>query len=108
METDTRFTYGAMCSWRGPISKVQKTYNGLPCCPYCRGPLYEIDSIEKWTDQIEAFESSGHLGYTPFQQWLSNRQEQHGCLFQRNADDRNAILDLYVREGHVEPVGIRL
>jgi hypothetical protein len=104
----TRFTYGATCSWRGPIQSVGKLpLSGLPCCPYCSGVLFEYNSEEEWNSDVESFEADGHAGYSAFQRWLEGRQQPHGCLPQRNVDEKNLIIDLYVREGFCEPVGIR-
>jgi hypothetical protein len=106
-QSDTRFTYGVGCSWRGPISKVNTTSRGLPCCPYCGGLLFEMDHESLWYMQIDAFNAK-HPGYGALQTWLARRQKRHGCLPQRSDNDLNAIFDLYVAEGNEEPTGLRI
>lgn len=103
---DQRFTYGAVCTWRGPIQEVAaRPGTGLPCCPHCGGPLYETESAEKWHSDIATFETNGHPGYAAFQQWLA---DQPRCLPYGNVERANALLDRYVADGNTEPPGLRL
>ena len=45
---DTRIAYGATCTWWGAIQEVATTGSGLPCCPHCRGVLFEAPSMAEW------------------------------------------------------------
>jgi hypothetical protein len=41
-------TYGAVCSWWDDKEKAGTTSTGLPCCPYCMSPLFEIPLVQGW------------------------------------------------------------
>lgn len=102
---DTRYTYGATCTWHGPIDKVgkmdfdrirvprtlgdlaletllgRKEQMGLPCCPHCQGPLFEVPSREEYFDAARHFEQAGnpkieggggpHPGYVTVTEYLA-------------------------------------
>lgn len=56
-----RVVYGAACSWWDTIDKAgQIRGGGLPGCPFCGSPLFEIASETEWWDQIDAVEESGY------------------------------------------------
>ena len=69
METkpDTRYCYGACCTWHGPI---QNTINssGIPGCPHCGGPLFEMKSKEEWNARAEEFQDIHSLSF--YTKWL--------------------------------------
>lgn len=68
---DPRIVYGFRCTWWDSIDKVGKLpaspgapwyanesgmfQHGLPCCPYCRGVLFEVESIDKWAANVESY-----------------------------------------------------
>jgi hypothetical protein len=55
---DTRYCYGANCTWCGPIQDVG-TFGGghhLPCCPHCKGMLFELPNAGYWWDDIDLYE----------------------------------------------------
>ncbi len=108
---DTRFCYGASCTWCGPISEVGNTNehpahaalrdrvlyvknakgedrpikhsdHALPCCPNCGGMLLELEDAKIWWDGVEKYESEGHPGYKAMWQW----QRQHKPLCFRNVE----------------------
>lgn len=96
---DTRYCYGAGCTWHGPIAEVSNTSKhsfwrrrdaprmqggiSLPCCPICGGMLLEVDTEEKWWTDAAAFEagtgsraSKPHPGYVAMLKW---QKEQSKC-----------------------------
>lgn len=68
---DKRFVYGAGCTFVGPIQKVGRL-EGLPCCPYCGGMLFEEESKEEWDSKVIEHEQKGHEGYAKFIEWVGN------------------------------------
>ena len=98
MTNDTRFTYGVVCTWRGPIQNVGVRDNGLPCCPHCGGVLFEMETKDIWDKQIVDFDKK-HPGYADFQSWLAALAS---CIPLKTA------LDTYVDNGGAEPPGIRV
>lgn len=70
---DTRYVYSARCTWNGPIQAVGKLPSGLPCCPQCRSPLFELPSELEWTKAAHAYEREGHTGYASFMTWMRGR-----------------------------------
>lgn len=75
MNRDTRYCYGASCTWCGPIEEVGSTEKhprwahnrvgkpdrlsasdyGLPCCPHCGGMLFEMQSAKQWWKGVDDF-----------------------------------------------------
>ncbi len=82
--TDTRFCYGAACTWCGPIQEVSDTKRhpfwkgrlplqvkvgdrviegsqfATPCCPHCGGMLLEVEAPAIWWDGVDAYEQGIH------------------------------------------------
>lgn len=71
--SDTRIAYGARCTWWGHIREVgHRTVSGdhpLPCCPHCRGMLFEMDNEGQWFSGADRYEASGHPGYRKMLEW---------------------------------------
>lgn len=81
--TDTRYVYGARCTWHGPISAVGKKViqnqppgaepSGppmtIPCCPHCEGILFEYPNKATWDNGVTQFDAK-HPGYVEFVEWL--------------------------------------
>lgn len=115
-EPDTRFCYGANCSWFGPIQDVGSTGkyhvkdkaehfpaplgdHSLPCCPCCGGMLFEVPNADTFWGAIKVFEignykmppddrpGKAHPGYTAMWEW---QRDQKTCF--PNAD---ALRDAY-------------
>ena len=59
MINDTRYVYGATCTWHGPISEASSgdpdLPSGLPCCPNCGGVLFELPSRAKWDEDVDKY-----------------------------------------------------
>lgn len=67
---DKRIVYGARCLWWGSIHEVKEiTGYGIPGCPHCGSPLFEVDSIETWNAGIEKY-SKNDPQYAQFVDWL--------------------------------------
>jgi len=83
--------YGARCVWWddidkvgfiesvgvgnisiGPRGKVNIDIQKLPCCPYCKGVLFQMDE-EDWWRGVDNHENKGHLGYRDFITWLQGK-----------------------------------
>jgi len=62
-----RIVYGATCTWWDSIDKVAATDSGLPCCPHCRGVLFE-SSNDDWEAQTMKHNEK-HPGYKEFIAW---------------------------------------
>jgi hypothetical protein len=69
---DTRIVYGARCTWWDSITEVAKHPSGLPCCPHCRGVLYEMASEAEWWAAVDQFGLS-NPDYRAFIEWLRGR-----------------------------------
>lgn len=83
---DTRIVYGARCLWWDSIDKVGRTglftYSigpaslrtspGLPCCPHCKGLLFEMPDMNAWMAGVPAHEAK-HPGYTEMLKWSRGR-----------------------------------
>lgn len=90
---DTRYCYGASCTWHGPISEVSNTGNhprwkaanipkdirkhSMPCCPICGGMLMEFNEPSRWWSQVDEFERKGHPNYRAMLVW---QREQKICF----------------------------
>ena len=72
--TDTRYCYGARCTWWGSIYEIGKGKR-IPVCPFCFMPLFEVDSYNTWMDSVEKYEKE-HPGenYKAMMLWARNRQ----------------------------------
>lgn len=67
---DTRIVYGARCLWWGSINETHVIPGvGIPCCPHCGSPLFEVDSIAVWTAGIQE-QSKIDPHYAQFVDWL--------------------------------------
>nr|WP_294577496.1 hypothetical protein [uncultured Rhodopila sp.] len=70
--TDTRFVYGARCTWFGPIAEIGKR-GGIPACPHCGSPLYEMPNEAMWWRVVDKHEAAGNPGYRAFVEWLRGK-----------------------------------
>lgn len=70
--SDHRIVYGATCSWWDSIDKAGRTAGGLPGCPRCHGPLYEMTDGEWWVGVDRKVEVDDPL-YREFIEWLRGR-----------------------------------
>lgn len=108
---DTRFCYGAQCTWCGPIQEVSNTNehprwkdfkdrviyvkgadgvdrpikhseHDMPCCPGCGGMLLEVENPNIWWDGVKKYDAD-HPGYLAMWQW----QRQHKPLCFRDIEE---------------------
>lgn len=80
---DPRIVYGAGCSWWESISKIatksvkiagDDEAMELPCCPHCKGVLFEVASEEVWWANVAAhIERSGETFYREFIEWVRGK-----------------------------------
>lgn len=70
---DNRIAYGARCTWWDGIRKVGKHPSGLPCCPHCRGMLFEMENESQWFAGADRYEADGHPGYRAMIEWARGR-----------------------------------
>lgn len=74
---DERIPYGARCTWWGTIYEIKTNYsNGhhLPCCPHCRGMLFEVRTLAIWNEMVQEYaEKSGDAAYPAFMDWVRTR-----------------------------------
>ena len=99
MTEEKLIVYGAKCVWWDSIDKAGKIQgqsgHSLPCCPYCKGVLFQ-QSESDWWFAVQKFENEGHKGYREFIEW------QRGKCFPKFEDlkraykTNNLILDLDV------------
>lgn len=83
-DEDSRFCYGARCTWFGSIYEVGSTkpHSGdvgcsLPCCPLCGSVLFEMPTEAEWWKGIDDFErgeyplptAHKHPGYRAMWEW---------------------------------------
>ena len=71
--TDLRVVYGATCAWWDTIDKIATTDSGLPCCPHCKGVLFEMDNEEEWWKGVNKYEKAGHPNYRVMIRWLRGK-----------------------------------
>jgi len=69
---DTRIVYSAHGTWWDSIDKVS-TNRGIPCCPHCGSPLFEMESEEPWWEGARRYEANGHPGYVDMMKWARGR-----------------------------------
>jgi len=72
---DPRIAYGMACSWWDSISRVGVIGpRGLPCCPYCRGLLFEHpDEATHWALVTAYAEKMQEPHYVEFIKWLRGK-----------------------------------
>lgn len=70
---DLRIAYGARCVWWDSIERVGQNAGGLPCCPHCKGVLFEMESEAEWWAEVDRHEASGHPGYRAMWEWSRGR-----------------------------------
>jgi hypothetical protein len=110
MIEDTRIVYGANCAWWDGIEKIgriETVIQGrpatLPCCPHCRGMLFEFATAGDWWRQVDKYtKESGDTGYRAFVEWWRGK---HFKNFDEARAAYNAGADK--RPGRVKIKGLR-
>lgn len=69
VKLDHRYVYGARCAWHGSIKEIGLIGGRIPCCPHCKGVLYEVPTAKDWWDMVDAAEPR-IPGYRKFVEWL--------------------------------------
>jgi hypothetical protein len=66
--------YGAQCVWWDDKGQVSTLESGLPCCPFCRRVLFEIEE-DKWWSQADEYAKTtlGREDYLEFLIWLQGK-----------------------------------
>ena len=62
--------HGATCTWWDSIDKAEQQ-DGMPCCPKCRGVLYECAQAE-WDEELGAHDRE-NPGYKVLMLWARSR-----------------------------------
>lgn len=87
MRKDTRVVYGAQCTWWDDIDKVGN--NGvLPCCPHCKGMLFQMESPGEWFRFVDEHERDGFPGYRAFIEWVRGKCFTEGWKAAKAAYER--------------------
>ena len=85
MPKDERIAYGAICSWWDSIDKVGSTSSltpgvisddviAIPCCPHCKGVLFEIPTEAEWFKSVDAYaKTPGNENYRAFIEWARGK-----------------------------------
>ena len=91
-KADTKYVYGAKCLWHGSIHEVgtldSSPYvgtKGLPCCPKCKGVLYQKESKEEWDTDVKVFMMI-HPTYTHYKEWVESLRTRENCRIPCNWD----------------------
>ena len=74
---DKRFCYSATCTWFGSIYETKQLETGIPCCPHCRGVLFELPQEKEWWEAIDVYETNNEVGYRAMWEW---QREQKRCF----------------------------
>jgi hypothetical protein len=109
-EKDDRIVYGANCAWWGGIENIgridtfiQGRAASLPCCPVCRGMLFEIPDAKTWWASVDKYaRENSDPGYRGFVEWL---RLKHFKNFDEAREVYNAGADK--RPGRVKIKGLR-
>ena len=84
--TDTRYVYGASCTWHGSIHEVA-TGGQVPQCPYCGGVLFEVSDRAEWDRNARSYSTKIHDPRYP--EWV---ESLHGpCVPLRGWDWQAAL-----------------
>ena len=74
-----QIVYGANCVWWDTIDNAgsldlirHPEQPPMPCCPKCKGMLFQMDSDEWWRG-VEHRESEGWVHYKNFIEWLKGK-----------------------------------
>lgn len=89
--SDSRYVYGAHCTWNESIYKVGHLPGGLPCCPHCGSVLFEMDSEKEWWKGVDRYEADGHPGYRKLAEWSKGK-----CF--KNFDEMNEAYNDFLKE----------
>lgn len=71
--TDRRIAYGARCTWWDSVTEAKQLPSGVPCCPHCRGVLFEVPSEDLWWQQVDEYAASTTPGYRQFIEWVRGK-----------------------------------
>lgn len=77
---DQTIVYG-LCTWWDSIDKTDAN-GGLPLCPHCGSPLFEVVDEEAWWRGVDRRETEGDPGHRAFVEWL------RGKCFRNRSDAR--------------------
>lgn len=106
---DGRLCYGARCTWFGSIHEAASIAGGLPCCPRCRGVLFEMPDEGEWWRGIDEFERGAHPsdprphpGYRAMWEW---QRAQSRCFSLPLDGERGLVAAFMEATGVVVDVG---
>lgn len=70
-EKEKMVVFCSLCTFWGDISAAAKSDSGIPVCPECGFPLYEMPKYE-WDTNVSRYDA-GHPGYAEMMRWSKNR-----------------------------------
>ena len=78
MSSGGLIVYGARCTWWGSPEDAGRTGSGLPVCPYCGSPLFQLPA-EDWFRGADTFRPLpgsvfDGVDYPAFLRWSRGRQ----------------------------------
>ncbi len=73
--SDSRIVYGLSCTWWDDIGNAGKhPRSGLPCCPHCKGMLFELANPEQWWSGVDTYaKATGDKEYPGLIKWMKGR-----------------------------------
>jgi len=75
--SDSLIAYGARCTWWDAKSQVGVHPSGLPCCPHCKGVLFETSEADWWAGAVKYAETENNRDYVKFLEWSRGRCYQN-------------------------------
>ena len=86
---DQRFVYSTFCTFHGPIQQARPAMFGIPGCPSCGSPLFEMPSQDHWDRQISEYAAKKNdPDYPAFMKWFG---AQRPCRPFRTQADFDAL-----------------
>jgi hypothetical protein len=71
---ETRYTYGAQCTWHGSIGETASGKGNLPVCPICFNVLFECTK-EQWDEGVAQYAKENNESlYPDFINFLATKE----------------------------------
>jgi hypothetical protein len=66
--SDKRIAYGVRCTWWDSVHQTGTVGGCLPCCPICKGVLFEVPTETEWFAGVDEHDKD-HPGYRKMMEW---------------------------------------